>query len=376
MAKEPRERGLPTLNEARAVRKRQMATGRARLPASPPQFWLWTLVIFAAFAGIYWWVSESTLSSAKSRTLARQRAMSQTLGAKLIPFRDSVEGWTLELAKQPWLGNEVADQAELERIQHEPAVYLRLRMENAKDGKSLRRAAQNSLRDGFTTCFFRQKDGVDPRKGPPCKVQADCESGLLCNEWDVCTRPVQPYNLRLAFRALRVLSNEWSDEVNQAGSELALRVYNRDLDRTTKEDVPIAAEVLERARFLTVVLDEDPPEGLPKPAYDAGPDEPDETDEERIRRSMHFARVGIWDLKSKQRVFAYRAEATGRLLPVGGGKASDVRTQAAQERQSNSCALALGVKSQFNAAQRPSPEAGAADAGAVDAGAVDAGKAP
>ncbi|MCB9590222.1 MAG: hypothetical protein H6718_32720 [Polyangiaceae bacterium] len=363
------------------MRKRQMATGRARLPASPPQFWLWTLVIFAAFAGIYWWVSESKLSSAKSRTLARQRAMSQTLGTKLIPFRDSVEGWTLELAKQPWLGNEVADGADLALIQSEPAVYLRLRMENAKDGKSLRKAAQNSLRDGFTTCFFRQKDGVDPRKGLACKVQADCESGYLCNEWDVCTRPVQPYNLRLAFRALRVLSNEWSDEVNQAGSELALRIYDRDLDRTTKEDVPIAAEVLERARFLTVVLDEDPPAGLPKPAYDAGPDEPDETDEERIRRSQHFARVGIWDLKSKQRVFTYRAEATGRLLPVGGGKATDVRTQAAQERQSNSCALALGVKAQFSAGQAPAP--GVPDAGDAgvpsDAGApgdAGPGKAP
>ncbi|MCA9628441.1 MAG: hypothetical protein KC766_12275 [Myxococcales bacterium] len=356
------------------MRKRQMATGRARMPATPPQFWLWTLVIFAAFAGIYWWVSESKLSSAKSRTLARQRAMAQTLGTKLIPFRDDVEGWALELAKQPWMGNDVADGADLSKVQREPAVYLRLRMENAKDGKSLRSAAARSLRDGFTSCFFRQKDGVDPRKGPPCKAQADCDSGLLCNEWDVCTRPAQPYNLRLAFRALRVLSNEWSDEVNQAGSELALRVYNRDLDRTTKEDVPIAAEVLERARYLTIVLDEDPVDGLPPPAFDAGPSEPDETEEERIRRARHQARVGIWDLETKQRVFAYRVEASGRLLPVGGGRATDPRTLAAQERQSNSCALALAVKSQFNAAQAPAPGSSAGEGG--DAGAVDAGSRP
>lgn len=352
-----------------------MATGRARMPATPPQFWLWTLVIFAAFAGIYWWVSESNLSGAKSRTLARQRAMSQTLGSKLIPFRDNVESWALELSRDPWPGNEVADGAKLEDIQREPAVYLRLRMENARDGKSLRKAAQDSLRDGFTTCFFRQKDGVDPRKGPACKVQADCESGLLCNEWDVCTRPVQPYNLRLAFRSLRVLSNEWSDEVNQAGSELALRVYNRDLDRTTKEDVPIAAEVLERARYLTIVLDEDPKGGLPKPAYDAGPDEPDETEEERIRRTTHFARVGIWDLKTKRRVFAYRTEASGRFVPVGERAVTDPRTQAAQQRQSNSCALALAVKSHFNAERAPTPPAvdGGADAGPGDSGPMDAG---
>ena len=117
-----------------------MATGRARMPATPPQFWLWTLVIFAAFAGIYWWVSESNLSGAKSRTLARQRAMSQTLGSKLIPFRDNVESWALELSRDPWPGNEVADGAKLEDIQREPAVYLRLRMENARDGKRDRKS--------------------------------------------------------------------------------------------------------------------------------------------------------------------------------------------------------------------------------------------
>src|SRR5690606_32221107 len=230
------------------------------------------------------WVTESKLSSAKSRTLARQRAMSLTLGSKLIPFRDDVERWAAELSSDPWPGDQIAD-LDPKALQTQPAVYLRLRLENAKDGPSLRKAAVRSLRDGFTSCFFQQRDGVDPRTGPACKFQADCESGLLCNERDVCTRPPQPYNLRLAFRALRVLSTEWSDEVNQAGSELALRIYDRDLERTTKEDVPIAAEVLERARFLTIVFDEDPASGLPPPAFDAGPDDPDETDEERVQRS-------------------------------------------------------------------------------------------
>ncbi len=352
--KQPNERGLPTLNEARAVRHRQLVLGRARMAATPPVFWLWTLIIFAAFAGIYYWVTESKLSSAKSRTLARQRAMSLTLGSKLIPFRDDVERWALELSQDPWLGNELG-KVDPKALQTEPAVYLRLRMENAKDGPHLRKAAVRSLRDGFTSCFFQQREGIDPHKGPACKTQADCESGLLCNEWDVCTRPPQPYNLRLAFRALRVLSTEWSDEVNQAGSELALRIYDRDLERTTKEDVPIAAEVLERARFLTIVLDEDPAGGLPAPAFDAGPDDPDETDEERVQRSTHFARVGVWDLESRQRVVSYRAETAGSFVPVGERVVTDPRTVAAQERQAKSCTLALSVREQLAKASPPPP---------------------
>lgn len=271
--------------------------------------------------------------------------MAQTLGAQLLPFRDQVEKWAAELGQEPWPGDKGSVQSHA-ALSQEPGVYLRLRIENASDGKKLRSAAARSLRDGFTSCFFEHQ-GFDPRVGPECRVQADCESGLLCNEWDVCTKAPQPYNLRLAFRSLRVLSNEWSDEVNQAGSELALRIYDRDLERTTREDVPIAAEVLAKAHYLTMVLDEDPADGLP-PALDAGPDDPDETEEERVQRVGHFARVGVWDLKAQKQVLAYRIRAEGKFIPVGEREVKEPRTVAAQARQTNSCALALSVKRQMD----------------------------
>ncbi|MBX3182049.1 MAG: hypothetical protein KIT72_10665 [Polyangiaceae bacterium] len=371
--KERKERGLPTLNQARASRHRQLVLGRTKVPATSPQFWLWTVVVFAAFSGIYWWVSESKLASGKSATLAKQRALGQTALAELIPLRDRVEGWTAELAAEPWPGD-MAPRVKLTDVQREPGVYLRLRSEHARSRETLRRAAARSLHDGFTACFFEQSRPL-VADAPACKEQVDCEPGLICSEWDRCLKPVQPYNLRLTFRAMRVLSNEWSDEVNQVSSDFGLRVYDLDLDRTIRGDVPIAAEVLERARYVTIVLDEDPPGGLPA-ALEAAPGERQESEEERVQRAAHPARVGVWDLKQRERVVFLRAQASGAFVPVGARVVTDPQNVAAQQRQANSCSLALAVKEHLGrgSAGADVPDAGAPASDAGD-GAPDAGAA-
>lgn len=372
--KQGRTRGLPTLNEARAVRTRQVTTGKARMPATPPWFWLWTAVVFTGFGVIYWIVSSRNLASARSELLSKQRAVKVTLGAKLLPFRDRVEKWAQELATGD-SKTVVADDIDLQAVMKGPAIYLRLRQETAKDPKALREHASRSLRDGFTSCFFKQKAGVDPRQGKSCFSQADCEVGYLCNEWDVCTRPVQPYNLRLAFAALRTLSPEWTSEVHNAETELGLAGYERDLERATKGDIPIAIEVLHRAKYLTIVLDEEPKGGLPEPleGADAAPGSRKESDEERIQRVAHWARIGVWELATGKQIVRYRGRAQGELVSMGGNsRASGAENRAAQARQANSCALALDLKTEVGKtlAERAAPAA--VDAGASDAGASDA----
>ena len=37
-----------------------------------------------------------------------------------------------------------------------------------------------------------------------------------------------------------------------------MSAYDRDLDAVTKNDVPVAIELLARAKYFTLVLDEDP----------------------------------------------------------------------------------------------------------------------
>lgn len=339
--------GLPSLNEARAERRRAIALGRVRMASIPPQFWLWTAVALGAFSVIYWRISQGQIEARRSQVMAKQRAIAMTLGPKIIPFRAQVEGWVRELSAS-WPGDFVDPSASLEKISTSPGVYFRLRMSNTGSVKAIRAAARASLHDGFTSCLFVRVNAPDPTKGLACRVTSDCASGLLCNEWNACSEPPRPYNMRLAYRALRVLSSDWTDEVHEADTELGLNAYDRDLDSVAKRDVPVAIEVLSRSRYFTLVLDEDPAGGVPPEAPDAG-----ETNDERVQREPHAARIGIWDLKTQTALLRLKADASGEFVPVGDRVVQSAATLAAEQRQTNSCALALSVKDALSKNEPP-----------------------
>jgi hypothetical protein len=125
--------------------------------------------------------------------------------------------------------------------------------------------------------------------------------------------------------------------------------YDRDLDGVARTDVPVAIDLLQRAKYFTVVIDEEPKGGLPKEIEGAS-----ETEEERLQRVAHTARVGIWDLETNEPVLRLRAEASGEFIPVGRSSVREPNNRAAQQRQANSCALALSVKQ----ALQPEPAPG------------------
>jgi hypothetical protein len=326
------------VNQAREEQRRAVVLGRARLRGIPPHFWLWSLTAIGVFSVIYWRIAEGHLESKKAQVMAKQRAIARTIGPSILPFRDKIEGWAKELSG-PYPGDKVEPGAPYEAIRQSPGVYLRLRLTNAKSPKDLRKAARVSLHDGFTSCMFLQNDAPDPTKGPPCKTTSDCQPGLLCNEWNVCAAPPVPYNMRLAYRTLRVLSSEWTDELHSATSELAVNAYDRDLDSVTRFDVRVAADILARSKYFTLVLDEEPEAGLPAEIPDAG-----ESPEERLQRVGHPARIGIWDLASGQQYLRLRAPAAGEFVTLSGKPVRDPMILAAQARQVNSCQLALAVR--------------------------------
>lgn len=338
------ESGLPSLNQARAERRRAMTLGRVRIASIPPQFWLWAAVGIGVFFVVYARVMQSHVETRRNQVMAKQRAIAQTLGPQILPFRDQVEGWARELGA-PSISDFVDPSASLEKIRTSPGVYLRMRLASAASAKSIRAAARGSLHDGFTSCMFVRVGAPDPTVGPACRVAVDCASGLLCNEWNVCSEPPRPYNLRLAYRAMRVLSSDWTDEVHEADTELGLNGYDRDLDSVTKRDVPVAIELLTRSKYFTLVLDEDPASGSPK-------DTTDETAEERVQREPHAARIGIWELATKAPLLRLRAQADGQFVPVGDRVVKNPATLAAEQRQTNSCALALAAR---DALEPPAP---------------------
>jgi len=349
--RDPRQRGLPSLNEAREQRKRALVAGKARIYGGSPLFWLWVFLVLAAFTVIYWKFAEGKLESQKSAIMAKQRAVMQTLGVKIIPFRDRLEKWVLELAhSEPSLV--ASGDIDAEALATTPSVYLRARLKNAESVASLRAAAQKSLRDGFTSCLFVRKEATD---GTPCRTPADCSGGLVCNDFSVCGRPSQPFNLRLAYRALRILSTEWTDELHRASTDLKARAFELDLDAVTRTDVPVAIELLSRARYFALVLDEEPAEGLPPALPRDVPGEKEEGEDERLARVSHTARIGIWDIQSEKLVVRLRAEASGQFVPMGSGRLVDPRTRAAEQRQVNSCALALEVQEALSKAGQKAP---------------------
>jgi hypothetical protein len=332
-----RERGLPSLNQARAERRRALVYGKVAFRAMPPHFWLWVLVGGAAFSVIYWRIAEGRLESRKAAVMAKQRAVAAALGPKVQPFRDQVETWARELAGDG-PSDFIAPGDGLKTLREAPGVYLRLRQANAKSPATVRKSAQASLLDGFTSCLFVSPTGLQT-EGKACHVTAECEPGQLCNEWNVCAPVPRPYNMRLAYRALRVLSSEWTNDLHEADTDLAVNAYDRDLDSVAKHDVPVAVEILNKARFLTLVVDEDPTGGLPKEPPDS-----QETPEQHLQRLPHFARIGIWDLSTRALLLRLRTEAAAQFVSVSGKGVTDVRAAAAQARQANSCALALAVR--------------------------------
>ena len=343
-----RERGLPSLNQARAERRRALVYGKVALKAMPPHFWLWAVVGMAAFGVAYWRVTESRLESRKSAVMAKQRSIAVALGPKIQPFRDQVEGWARELAADG-PADFVAPGDGLKDLRDAVSVYLRLRRENTKTTKQIRKAAQASLHDGFTSCLFVSPTGL-PTQGTSCHVTSECQPGQLCNEWNVCAAPPRPYNMRLAYRALRVLSSEWSDELHAADTDLGVNAYDRDLDSVAKHDVPVAVEIMNKARFVTLVIDEEPSVEVPAESAVAG-----ETAEERLQRTPHFARVGIWDIATKTPLLRLRAQAAADFVAMGGHAKVSPEIAAAQARQANSCSLALVVRDRItpDAAAKP-----------------------
>jgi hypothetical protein len=332
------------LNQARAERRRALVHGKAVLRAMPPHFWLWVVVGMAAFGVIYWRVTASRLESRKSAVMAKQRAIAVALGPKIQPFRDQVEGWARELsADGP--ADFVAPGDSLKDLREAVSVYLRLRRENTKSAKQIRKAAQASLHDGFTSCLFVSSTGL-PTQGTACHVTSDCQPGQLCNEWNVCAPPPRPYNMRLAYRSLRVLSSEWTDELHAADTDLAVNAYDRDLDSVAKHDVPVAVEIMNKARFVTLVIDEEPTSDAPAEAAVEG-----ESPEERLQRTPHFARVGVWDIATRAPLLRLRAQAAADFVPMGGHAKISPETAAAQARQTNSCALALAVRARIEPSQ-------------------------
>lgn len=288
---------------------------------------------------VSWIFSKRSLSSEKEALLAQQRAAVQTVGAEWNPLRDRIERLTLDVANRPYAGDLVEPRAASWDLRSVPGLYLRLRVEDAKDVEALRKNARESVKDAFTSCLLHESNAkTDP------KASEDPDAGVV---------PEQPWNLRQAYAATRVLTDEWANEVRDADSELRLRVFEQQYDKAKTSGIPLAIDIVKRAQFYLLVLDEDVPEAK-EFADDAGV-----VTSEALQQVPHPARVVVVDLKSGDEIVRLRrvGEATFRF--AGEQAIRDPEVRAAMRRQVNNCALADQVRAAIQPAAPTTPPASA-----------------
>ncbi len=330
-----REIGLKAVKAAREERQRsKFGKISGKVWATAGSAVLLTLVLA-------WLLSDRTLSKEKEDVLSQQRAAVAAVGSEWYPLRDRLEAITLEAAKE-FKGDSIAPDAASWDFRSVPGIYLRLRVAETSNLELLRKNARDSVKDAFTGCLLREPN---PREPNHALERGDADAGTV---------PDQPWNLRQAYLATRVMTDEWANEVKASEDKNRLRVFQQQYDKAKRTEIPLAIDIIKRAQFFLLVLDEDVPEAAAL-AGDAG------MSEDVLQQVPHPARVHIVNLKTGAEIV--RLRRTGEATFMGEQGIHDPDVRSAMKRQVNNCALAQTVWGAIH----PKSDAALPDAGATKA---------
>jgi hypothetical protein len=313
-----KNRGLAAIAQARDDRSQ----GRVRWGAHAG-----SLAAFAIVGGLiaYKVVSSRDLSSGKQALLAKQRAIAATLGAEWYPLRDKLENDVLAAAKD-YAGDMVDARARRQEFRSQPGLYLRMRVADAKDSASVRAVAADSRKDAFAACLLREPNERGARG------EGDGGGGAFAE---------QPWNVAQAYQATRILTDDWLKAVKEADDDLRLRIFREQYDKAVRDEIPLAIDVVKRAQFFLLVLDEDVPEAIV--FADGGV-----LTEESLELVGHPARVHLFELPGGKEILRLRRSGEARLIPAGERMITDSETRDAMQRQANNCALAGRVEEELS----------------------------
>jgi hypothetical protein len=303
--------GLKSIRDAKQNREKQ-----ARVT---PQHLLFLLLSAVTVTIIYFYVAGRSLDANKDKLLQKQRAVQATVGAEWGPLRDRIEKATLDAAAQ-FKGDFVDSEAGRMEFRTAPGIYLRMRVTDGKDAAGLRKAARTSLKDSFVGCLLRGQ--------PRAKVEADGGGGGLF--------PDQPWNMRQAYTATRILTDDWVNEVKASDDDLRLRVFQQQYEQAIRDEIPLAIEMLKKAQFFLLVLDEDA--AAARAAADGGP-----VDEQALQLVPHETRVHLLNLKTGAEMLRLKRSGSATFFMAGENPNVDPETRAAMQRNVNNCDLANQV---------------------------------
>jgi hypothetical protein len=194
-----------------------------------------------------------------------------------------------------------------------------MRVADAASVDAIRAVAADSKKDAFAACFLREPN----ERG----LRGEIDGGAFAE---------QPWNLGQAYAATRILTDAWIREVQEADDAMRLRVFSEQYDKAVREEIPLAIDVVKRAQFFLLVLDEDVPEAAA--LAEGGP-----VTEATLQLVAHPARVHLIDLTTHEEVFRVRRAAEWQVVPAGEHEVTDPEIVGAMKRQANNCALASSV---------------------------------
>ncbi len=310
--KPERKPGLPSVHKARADRE------RGKWSRASPMFWMWAVGGLIAALVAYKVIAGRQLDSAKGDLLAKQRAVATSFGPEWTPLRDRIEQFVVDAATHP-SADRVAPEAARWGFRTMPGLYLRLRVQDARDVASVRRATPSSQKDGFVGCLLREAN--------PAAARGEADAGAFAE---------QPWNWQKAYAATRILTDEWVTEVKDSPDPLRLRVFEEQYRRAVSTEIPLAVDLVKRAQFFLLVLDEDSDEA--RAMAEGG-----EVTESVLQKAPHYARIHLYDLAANKEVLRLRRSAEASFVFAGEGKVNDPETLDAMKRQVNNCALAKEV---------------------------------
>jgi hypothetical protein len=263
-------------------------------------------------------VSSRELRSDRQALLAKQRAIAATLGSEWFPLRDRLEADVLAGARA-YEGDRIDPAARARAYRSAPGLYLRTRVADAGTVEAIRSVAADAKRDAFAACFLREPN----ERG----MRGEIDAGAFSD---------QPWNLGQAYAATRILTEGWVRDVNEADEAMRLRVFTEQYDKAVRDEIPVAIDVVKRAQFFLLVLDEDVPEAAA--VADGGA-----IDEAALQLVEHPARVYLYDLRTQREIVRVRRSAQWQVIPAGERQVTDPETVDAMKRQANNCALASSV---------------------------------
>jgi hypothetical protein len=316
--KKRRGRGLPAIANAREDRAR----GRSRWST---QAGLLALAAVVAGYVVHRVVSARDLSTDRQTLLSKQKAVSVTLGLEWFPLRDKLEADILGAAGS-YGGDFVDPDARRNTFRTQPGLYLRMRVVDAKDAESIRKIAADAKKDAFATCLLREPNERGAR--------GDADGGAFAE---------QPWNLGQAYDATRILTDDWVSNVQNADDDMRMRIFKDQYDKATSGAIPLAVDIVKRAQFFLLALDEDVPEAA---TLTGGRP----ISEETLQLVAHPTRVYLVELPSGRELLRLRRSGEARVIPAGEHVISDPETLDAMQRQANNCALAGRVEEALTSA--------------------------